>query len=75
MLKTMYEKFVNKNWKERRDIFEDKVFIARTNKVWKELSDAEKHFFMNAPPPNAKNHIGFFFRSKTPKASPTTTSA
>ena len=71
----MYEKFVNEKWKERRDIFEDKkLFIARTNKVWKELSDAEKHLFMNAPPPPAKNQIGFFFRSKTPKASPTTTS-
>ena len=54
--------------------FEDKkLFIARTNKVWKELSDAEKHLFMNAPPPPPpKNYIGFFFGSKTPKASPTT---
>ena len=77
MPKTMYEKFVNKKWKERRDIFEDKkVFIARTNKVWKELSDAEKHVFMNAaPPPPTKNHIGFFFNSKTPKALPATVSA
>ena len=77
MPKTMYEKFVNKKWKERRDIFEDKkVFIARTNKVWKELSDAEKHVFMNAaPPPPTKNHIGFFFNSKTPKALLATVSA
>ena len=30
----MYEQFVNKKWKERRDIFEDKkIFTARTNKV------------------------------------------
>ena len=72
----MYEKFMNKKWKESRDIFEDKVFIARINKVWKELSDAEKHVFINAaPPPPPKNHIGFFFKSKTPKASPTTVSA
>ena len=73
----MYEKFVNKKWKERRDIFEDKkVFIARTNKVWKELSDAEKHVFMNAaPPPPTKNDIGFFFKSKRPKASTATVSA
>ena len=42
MPKTIYEKFVNKKWKERRNIFEDKkVFIARSNKVWKELSDAD----------------------------------
>ena len=77
MPKIMYEKFVNKKWKERRDIFEDKkVFIARTNKVWKELSDAEKHVFMNAaPPPPTKNHTGFFFKSKTPKATPATVSA
>ena len=76
MPKTMYEKFVNKKWKERRDIFEDKVFIARTNKVWKGLSDAEKHVFMNdAPPSPTKNHTGFFFKSKTPKASPATVSA
>ena len=68
-----YEKFVNMKWKERRDIFGDKVFIGRTNKVWKELSDAEKLVFMNtAPPPPTKNHIGFFFKSKTPKASPAT---
>ena len=65
---------MNKKWKENRDIFEDKkVFIARTNKVWKELSDAEKHVFMNAaPPPPTKNHIGFSFKSKTSKASPAT---
>ena len=73
----MYEKFVNKKWNERRDIFEDKkVFIARTNKVWKELSDAEKHVFMNAAsPPPTKNHIGFFFKSKMPEALPATVSA
>ena len=75
--KTMYEKLVNKKWKERRDIFEDKkVFIARTDKVWKELSDTEKHAFTNAaPPPPTKNHIGFFLKSKTPKVSPATVSA
>ena len=75
--KTMYEKLVTKKWKERRDIFEDrKVFIARTDKVWKELSDTEKHAFTNAaPPPPTKNHIGFFLKSKTPKVSPATVSA
>ena len=59
MPKNKYEKFVNKKWKERRDIFEDKkVFIARTKKVWKKLSGTEKHVFMNAaPPPPKKNHI------------------
>ena len=77
MPKTKYEKFLNKKWKENRNILEDKkVFIARTNKVWKELSDVEKHVFMNAaPPPPTKNHIGFFFKLKTPKASPVTVSA
>ena len=41
-----------------------------------ELSDAEKHAFMNAaPPPPSKNHIDFFFKLKTPKASPATVSA
>ena len=75
--KVMYETFVNKKWKERRDIFENKkVFIARTNKVWKELSDAEKHVFMNdAPPSPTKNHVGSFFKSKIPKASPATVSS
>ena len=65
---------MNKKWKERRDIFEDKkVCIARTNKVWKELSETEKHVFMNASPsPPTKNHIGFSFKSKTSKASPAT---
>ena len=73
----MYEKFVNKKWKARRDSFEHKkVFIERTNKVWKKLSDAEKHVFMNAaPPPPTKNDIGFFFKSKRPKASTATVSA
>ena len=77
MPKSIYEKFVSKKWKERRDIFEDKkLFIARTNKVWKELSDVKKHVFMNAaPPPPTKNHIGFFFKPKIPKAPPTTVSA
>ena len=27
--RTMYEKFVNKKWKERRDIFEDKKFLLQ----------------------------------------------
>ena len=72
----MHEQFVNKKWKERRDIFEEKkIFTARTNKVWKELSGAEKHVFMNAgPPPPTKNNIGFFFKSITPKASPASVS-
>ena len=53
-----------------------RFLLQELTRFGKNLSDVEKHVFMNAaPPPPTKNHIGFFFKLKTPKASPVTVSA
>jgi len=64
--KSFYEKFVNKKWVERFDVFESKQDFARkVEKVWRESNDAKRDMFMKAPPPPpTKSHINYFFKPK-----------
>ena len=63
MPKTLYEKFVNKKWAERNDIFESRsAFIKNANKSCNESSDSERNFFMNKAAPAIKTRINHFFK-------------
>ena len=74
---TLYEKFVNKRWIERKDIFETRSsFVAKANKIWKESSDSDRNNFISKPAPEIKKPDRLlFFKSAPTKAmsvSPTT---
>ena len=73
--KTNYERFINKKWTERKNIFESRSsFIARADKTWKESSDTQKEHFMNTIPPPTKSRINFFFKQNATVKSSTATS-
>ena len=60
--KTTYEKFVNKKWCERKDIYESKqTFIKRTLSEWKVLNKDEKVEFLSSPAPENRHSIKIFF--------------
>lgn len=77
--RTTYEKFVNKKWCERKNIFETKqTFIERILPEWKSLTESERVEFLSAPAP--KNHpmrIDRYFteaqKSTNTKSTPTPT--
>ena len=67
----MYEKFVNKKWKERRDIFEGKKFLLQE---LTRFGKTEKHHLQRII--LALKHLKYETpKSKTPKVSPATVSA
>ena len=69
--RTMYEKFVNKKWKERRDIFEGKKFLLQE---LTRFGKTEKHHLQRII--LALKHLKYKTpKSKTPKVSPATVSA
>ena len=50
---TTFEKYVNKKWVERRDIFESKQnFIKHTSQEWEASSPEEQQSFKSASQPN-----------------------
>ena len=61
--KSTYEKFINKKWIERKNVFQSKKnFIENSNSVWKTTSQRERDEFMNAPAPIPKHQISHFFK-------------
>ena len=66
---TTFEKYVNKKWVERRDIFESKQnFIKRTSQEWKASSPEERQSFLSASQPNVHPmSIKNFFKSSSTK--------
>ena len=66
---TTFEKYVNKKWVERRDIFESKQnFIKCTSQEWKASSPEERQSFLSASQPNVHPmSIKNFFKSSSTK--------
>ena len=67
---TTFEKYVNKKWAERRDIFESKQnFIRRTSQEWKASSPQKNDkSFLSASQPNVHPmSIKNFFKSSPTK--------
>ena len=65
--RTLYEKYINKKWSEKDDIFESKEkFIKRTRREWKSSSDESRNAFMSAAAPTNKKRISItnFFSTK-----------
>jgi len=71
-----YEKFVNKKWAERNDIFETKKkFIKRTIQQWKTLDQIQRAEYLTAPvQERPRNNIKSFFKA-VPKPKPIETSS
>ena len=45
--KSAYERFINKLWVERKNIFEEKrTFIIRANSRWKNMNEEDRTKFM-----------------------------
>ena len=66
--KTSYEKYVNKKWEERVDIFISKQnFIKQAVSDWNKSTQEERDLFMSAPPPahRAYKRMDQFFKSKS----------
>ena len=70
--KSKYERYINKKWAERKDLFESKqTFITRAPASWERSSDVEQESFWNASATAAnKMRIkNFFCSNKTLKSS------
>ena len=65
--KSKYERYINKKWAERKDLFESKqTFITRAPASWERSSDVEQESFWNASATAAnKMRIKNFFCSNT----------
>ena len=74
-LKKTYEKFINKKWEERKDVYQKKAdFLKESVSEWNKLTEKGRFDFLCAKPPAGdKARITSFFRTESTR--PYTTSS